>query len=179
MENDNMATPTTVAEEEGTAPAPTKPRTFYMAYKARALTVQPRFVFDKDELVDLLTQDRDYKVERITVPTGKRRKQAGAEASAPVAAVAAEQLRELLDTCLGAGHGNVYPPLSLSGGSDVNSANDLARSCTDRTLRTQLRCLFYQASHRTARSDQAQPTTTTTDTTSSQDARDDRGTVHA
>jgi hypothetical protein len=88
MENDNMATPTTVAKKKA-QPRTNKPRTFYMAYKGE-LTVQPRFVFDKDELVDLLTQDRDYKVERITVPTGKRRKQAGAEAPAPVAAVAAE-----------------------------------------------------------------------------------------
>lgn len=83
-----MATPTTVAKKKA-QPRTNKPRTFYMAYKGE-LTVQPRFVFDKDELVDLLTQDREYKVERITVPTGKRRKQAGENVPKEVApAVAA------------------------------------------------------------------------------------------
>lgn len=53
-----------------------KPRTFYMAYKGE-LAAPPKFVFDKDELVDMLTNDRDYKVERITVPTGKRRSKGG------------------------------------------------------------------------------------------------------
>lgn len=51
-----------------------KPRTFYMAYKGQ-LTGEPVFVFDKDELVDLLTNDRDTQVKRITVPVGKRAKQ--------------------------------------------------------------------------------------------------------
>lgn len=62
-----------------------KPRTFYMAYKGE-LSVAPKFVFDKDELVDLLTQDRDYKVERITVPQGKRQRQKAADPAAPAPA---------------------------------------------------------------------------------------------
>lgn len=83
-----MATTPTAAKKKA-QPRTNKPRTFYMAYKGE-LTVTPRFVFDKDELVDLLTQDRDYKVERITVPTGKRRKQSATEtpAAAPTAVAA-------------------------------------------------------------------------------------------
>lgn len=51
-----------------------KPRTFYMAYKGQ-LDGEPTFVFDKDDLVDMLTKDRDTQVKRITVPVGKRAKQ--------------------------------------------------------------------------------------------------------
>lgn len=51
-----------------------KPRTFYMAYKGQ-LDGEPTFVFDKDDLVDMLTKDRETQVKRITVPVGKRAKQ--------------------------------------------------------------------------------------------------------
>jgi len=55
-----------------------KPRTFYMAYQGN-LTAEPIFVFDKDELVDMLTNNRDVQVKRITVPVSKRSRQQGAD----------------------------------------------------------------------------------------------------
>lgn len=55
-----------------------KPRTFYMAYQG-SLTAEPIFVFDKDELVDMLTNNRDVQVKRITVPVSKRSRQAGTD----------------------------------------------------------------------------------------------------
>lgn len=51
---------------------PNKPRSFYMAYKGQ-LIGEPKFVFDKDELVDAMLADRELQVTRITVPVGKRR----------------------------------------------------------------------------------------------------------
>jgi ketosteroid isomerase-like protein len=77
MENTAMATNGQKAAKKPQVRT-NKPRTFYMAYKGE-LSVAPKFVFDKDELVDLLTQDREYKVERITVPQGKRQRQKAGE----------------------------------------------------------------------------------------------------
>lgn len=71
-----MAKPATTAnggEKKKSMPRVNKPRTFYMVYKGE-LTEKARFVFDKDELVDIMTGDRDLKVERITVPMKKRSK---------------------------------------------------------------------------------------------------------
>lgn len=79
---DNMAKtasngPAKAAGAAATAPKvkrENKPRTFYMAYKGN-LTEEPVFVFDKDELVDMLTNNRDVQVKRITVPVSKRSRQ--------------------------------------------------------------------------------------------------------
>lgn len=54
-----------------------KPRTFYMAYKGD-LQGDPKFVFDKDELVDAMLDDRELKVKRIVVPVNKRATQVAA-----------------------------------------------------------------------------------------------------
>ena len=65
----------------------TKPRTFYMAYKGQ-LEGDPEFVFDRDQLVDRMLDDRDLKVKRITVPVNKRGKvtEVAPEGAAPPAA---------------------------------------------------------------------------------------------
>jgi hypothetical protein len=72
-----MATPTTVtngpAKPKSGIKRQNKPRSFYMAYKG-TLDGDPLFVFDKDDLVDKMLEDRDLQVKRITVPVGKRRK---------------------------------------------------------------------------------------------------------
>lgn len=59
-----------------------KPRVFYMAYQGE-LQGEPTFVFDKDELVDKMLENRELKVKRITVPV--RRRGTGDAAQAPAA----------------------------------------------------------------------------------------------
>jgi hypothetical protein len=49
-----------------------KPRTFYMVYKGH-LDGPPKFAFDRDELIDAMLNDRELKVEKITLPQGKGR----------------------------------------------------------------------------------------------------------
>ena len=56
-----------------------KPRTFYMVYKG-TLDGPPHFAWDRDDLIDLMLNDREVKVEKITVPAGQRRKRGGAGA---------------------------------------------------------------------------------------------------
>lgn len=83
MESTQMAKATNGAKKS--APRVNKPRTFYMVYKGN-LDMQPEFIFDKDALVDKMTQDRELKVERITVPTTRRPRKSQVEAApAPTA----------------------------------------------------------------------------------------------
>lgn len=72
MADVNTKTTATKAPRKTGVKRANKPRSFYMAYKGQ-LEGPPKFVFDKDELVDAMLADRELKIERITVPVGKRR----------------------------------------------------------------------------------------------------------
>jgi hypothetical protein len=55
-----------------------KPRTFYMVYKGE-LHGEPAFAFDRDQLIETMLNDREVKVQKITLPTGTRRSRKGVE----------------------------------------------------------------------------------------------------
>jgi hypothetical protein len=74
----------TAPKAKSTVKRVNKPRSFYMVYKGQ-LEGTPQFAFDRDALIDVMLNDRDVKVEKITLPSGKNR---GKRASA--ADIAAE-----------------------------------------------------------------------------------------
>lgn len=83
MEGVIMAGPATAEKKARKAvKRSVKPRVFYMAYEGE-LSGEPSFVFDKDELVDKMLENRNLKVKRITVPVRKRN---GSDATATPAA---------------------------------------------------------------------------------------------